>query len=263
MQFVRHWLPSPFLRYSAAFQVIGGSAALLAPDGLTLLIDALAANHAIVFGASVWPTSPLLGPNLTRLSSERAERNEIALTFDDGPDVETTPRVLDLLDNHRAKASFFCIAARAEKHPKLIREIVSRGHRIENHTYRHAHTFALSSIGQFKAEITRAQTVLTALAGVPPRYFRAPVGMRNPWLQPVLCSLDLTLVSWTRRGYDAVSGDPRKIVGRLSRNLRRGDILLLHDGSSARDRNGRPVVLEALPRLLDEIARMNFIPVCL
>ncbi|MBP1150914.1 MULTISPECIES: polysaccharide deacetylase family protein [Methylocaldum] len=261
MHSVRHWLPSPFLRYSAAFQVIGGSAALLAPDGSTLLVEALAANHAIVFGASFWPTSPLLGPNLTRLPAERAERKEIALTFDDGPDIETTPKVLDLLDRYQAKASFFCIAARAEKYPELVRDIVSRGHRIENHTYRHAHTFALSAVGGFKAEIGRAQAALTALTGASPRYFRAPVGMRNPWLQPVLSSLDLTLVSWTRRGYDAVFGDPQKIVRRLSKNLRGGDILLLHDGSSARDRNGRPVVLEALPRLLDEVARLNLIPV--
>jgi peptidoglycan/xylan/chitin deacetylase (PgdA/CDA1 family) len=261
MHSVRHWLPSPFLRYSAAFQVIGGSAALLAPEGSTLLVEALAANHAIVFGASFWPTSPLLGPNLTRLPAERAERKEIALTFDDGPDIETTPKVLDLLDRYQAKASFFCIAARAEKHPELVRDIVSRGHRIENHTYRHANTFALSAIGGFKAEIGRAQAALTALTGVSPRYFRAPVGMRNPWLQPVLSSLDLILVSWTRRGYDAVFGDPQKIVRRLSKNLRGGDILLLHDGSSARDRNGRPVVLEALPRLLDEVARLNLIPV--
>ncbi|HYE35732.1 polysaccharide deacetylase family protein [Methylocaldum sp.] len=261
MRLVRHWLPSPFLRYSAVFQVVGGSAALLAPEGSPLLIEALAANHAIAVGASFCPTSPLLGPNLTRLPAERAERNELALTFDDGPDAETTPRVLDLLDRYRVKASFFCIAARAERHPKLVREIILRGHRIENHTYRHAHTFALSSVGGFKKEIRRAQHVLTDLTGTPPRYFRAPGGMRNPWLQPVLNSLDLTLVSWTRRGYDAVFGDPRKIVRRLAKNLGGGDILLLHDGSSAHDHNGRPAILEALPRLLDEAARLRLNPV--
>jgi peptidoglycan/xylan/chitin deacetylase (PgdA/CDA1 family) len=261
MHIVRHWLPSPFLRYSAAFQMIGGAAALLAPEGSRLLVEALLANHVIVTAASLWPTSPLLGPNLARLPDGRAERNEIALTFDDGPDVDTTPRVLDLLDLYRVKASFFCIAARAERHPDLVREIVSRGHRIENHTYRHAHTFALNGIGGFEKEIRRAQNVLTGLAGAPPRNFRAPVGMRNPWLQPVLSSLDLTLVSWTRRGYDAVFGDPEKIVRRLSKNLRGGDILLLHDGSSAPDRNGRPAVLEALPRLLDEAARLRLDPV--
>lgn len=258
---VRHWLPSRFLRYSVAFQAIGGAAALLAPEGSTLFLEALAANHAIVFGASFWPTGPLLGPNLTRLPAERAELREIALTFDDGPDIETTPKVLDLLDRYRTQASFFCIASRAEMYPELTREIVSRGHRIENHSYRHAHTFALSGIGGFKEEIGRAQAVLTDLTGFAPRYFRAPVGMRNPWLQPVLSSLDLSLVSWTRRGYDAVLGDPQKIVWRLSRNLRGGDILLLHDGSAARDRNGRPAVLEALPRLLDEVFRLNLTPV--
>ena len=254
MQLLRDWLPSPFLRCSAAFQVVGGSAALLVPGGSHLLINALAANHALVLGASLWPTSPLLGPNLTRLSDERAARGEIALTFDDGPDPKVTFEVLDLLDRYRAKASFFCIAARAERSPELVKEILLRGHHIENHTYRHAPTFALRGTKGLQREIGHAQDVLTELAGVRPRYFRAPAGMRNPWLQGVLRRFDLSLVSWTRRGYDAVCRDPRKIARRLLRNLRGGDILLLHDGGPARDRRGRPVVLEALARLLDTIA---------
>lgn len=228
--------------------------ALLVPGGSHLLINALAANHALVLGASLWPTSPLLGPNLTRLTDERAARGEIVLTFDDGPDPVVTPKVLDLLDRYRAKASFFCIAARAERYPELVKEIPLRGHRIENHSYHHAATFALKGEKGLQREIGRAQDVLSELTGVRPRYFRAPAGMRNPWLQRTLSRFDLSLVSWTRRGYDAVCRDPRMITRRLLKNLRGGDILLLHDGGSARDRRGRPVVLEALARLLDTVA---------
>jgi peptidoglycan/xylan/chitin deacetylase (PgdA/CDA1 family) len=255
MQGLRDWLPSPFLRCSAALQVMGGSVSLLVPDGSQLLIHLLAANHALVLGASLWPTSPLLGPNLTRLSGERAARGEIALTFDDGPDPTITPRVLDLLDAHGARASFFCIAARAERHPELVKEIHLRGHRIENHSYRHAPTFALGGLRGLRREIGHAQDVLTGLTGVRPRYFRAPAGMRNPWLQRILSRLDLSLASWTRRGYDTVCRDPKGIARRLLKNLRGGDILLLHDGSAARDSRGRPVVLDALARLLDAAAR--------
>lgn len=233
--------------------------ALLVPDGSQVLINALAANHAVVLGASIWPTSPLLGPNLTRLSEERAARGEIALTFDDGPDPKITPKVLDLLDRYQAKASFFCIAARAERSPELVKEILLRGHRLENHSYHHSPTFALNGVQGLRREIGHAQDVLTELTGVRPRYFRAPAGMRNPWLQRILGLFDLSLVSWTRRGYDAVCRDPRRITGRLLKHLRGGDILLLHDGASARDSRGRPVVLEALPRLLDVAASRDLI----
>jgi peptidoglycan/xylan/chitin deacetylase (PgdA/CDA1 family) len=257
------WLPSPFLRYSAGFQLVGGVAAWLAPDGLPFLAGALAANHAIVVGASLWPKSPLLGPNRVRLPESAVARGEIALTFDDGPDPEITPKVLQVLDAYGAKASFFCIAAKAAAFPELIEEIVRRGHSIENHTYRHAPTFALNGVRASRREIAQAQAVLTELAGQRPRYFRAPAGMRNPWLQPILGQLGLELVSWTRRGFDTVCREPRKVERRLLRSLGAGDILLLHDGSSARDAVGTPVVLEVLPRLLDAIAQRDLKAVAL
>lgn len=262
-EFLKRWLPSRFLRCSAAFQVVGGLAALLTEDGVPLLIEALAANHAIVAGASVWPKSPLLGPNRVRLPQAAAVRGEIALTFDDGPDPEVTLKVLDRLDAYGAKASFFCIASRAAAFPELVAEIVARGHTIENHSHGHAHTFALKGVSALRRELAQAQAVLTGLAGRPPRYFRAPAGMRNPWLQPILSQFGLELVAWTRRGFDTVSGDPRKVARRLLKNLAEGDILLLHDGSSACNQTGRPVVLEVLPRVLDEIARRGFRPVAL
>jgi peptidoglycan/xylan/chitin deacetylase (PgdA/CDA1 family) len=260
---LRRWLPSPFLRCSAGFQLVGWAAAGLAPDGLPVLVDALVANHAILLGASLWPRSPLLGPNHVRLPSEAAARGEIALTFDDGPDPEVTPKVLALLDAYRAKASFFCIAARAVAFPDLVGEIVARGHSIENHSYRHAHTFAFNGISALRREIERAQMALIELSGRRPRYFRAPAGMRNPWLQPVLSQLGLELVSWTRRGFDAVCRKPEKVQQRLLKNLEAGDILLLHDGSPAHDAQGRPVVLEVLPRVLDTIAHRGLNAVAL
>lgn len=251
---LRRWLPSAFLRYSAGFQVIGWAAAELAPDRLPALVDVLLANHALVLGASLWPKSALLGPNRVRLPQAAAARGEVALTFDDGPDPEVTPKVLALLDSYGAKASFFCIAKRALALPDLIGKIVARGHTIENHSYRHAHTFAFNGVSALRREIDLAQTVLNELSGRRPRYFRAPAGMRNPWLQPILSELELELVSWTRRGYDGVCRKPEEVQRRLLRNLGAGDILMLHDGSPARDAQGRPVVLEVLPPLLDAIA---------
>ena len=101
-----------------------------------------------------------------------------------------------------------------------------------------------------RAEVERAQQSIAAATGQEPRFFRAPAGLRNPFLEGVLATLDLSLVSWTRRGFDTVAREPGLVLARLTRNLAAGDILLLHDGHAARTATGTPVVLEVLPGLL-------------
>jgi peptidoglycan/xylan/chitin deacetylase (PgdA/CDA1 family) len=103
-------------------------------------------------------------------------------------------------------------------------------------------------------EIAAAQESLADITGQAPRFFRAPAGLRNPFLAPVLERLDLQLVSWTRRGFDTVRSDPVAMLARLGRGLAAGDILLLHDGHAARTRDGAPIVVSVLPALLERIA---------
>ena len=216
-------------------------------------LGALVANHAVISSAGLLPRSSLLGPNWTRLPQEAAARNEVAMTIDDGPEPSTTPRVLDILDRCDAKATFFCIGKRVEQHRELASEIARRGHSIENHSFRHPNYFSLLGPRAIASEIERAQDVIAAITGVQPRFFRAPAGLRNPFLQPVLARLGLQLASWTRRGFDTVNGNPDTIFQRLTRNLASGDILLLHDGNAAPTAAGVPVIYEALPRVLDEL----------
>ena len=99
--------------------------------------------------------------------------------------------MLDLLDAAGARATFFCIAERAARHPQLVREIVRRGHSVQNHTHAHSHRFSLLGPRGFAREIEAAQRVLSGLTGESPRFFRAPAGLRNPFLAPVLHRLDL------------------------------------------------------------------------
>lgn len=251
---LRAWVPAPFVQGSILFQVGGWPLALSGLVGAPWLVEALLLNHALLFAASLRPQDTLLGPNLVRLPPAAAVRREIALTFDDGPDPDTTPAVLDLLDRYRARASFFCVADRARRHPELTREIVARGHRVENHSDRHGNGFAFQGPLTVRDEICRAQQTLGELTGCVPRFFRAPFGIRNPWIAPVLRQLDLRLVSWTRRGYDGVLANPEWVLALLQRGLEAGDIVLLHDGYGPRDGHGRPVVLEVLPRLFDTLA---------
>jgi peptidoglycan/xylan/chitin deacetylase (PgdA/CDA1 family) len=113
------------------------------------------------------------------------------------------------------------------------------------------------------AEISRAQDSILRVTGSSPRFFRAPAGLRNPFLDPVLARLQLHLASWTRRGFDTVNANPDAVYRRLAAPLRDGDILLLHDGNAARSRGGKPVILEVLPRLLDALASLELRPVTL
>ncbi len=213
-------------------------------------LAAVALNQALLTGVGLWPRSSWLGDNLRRLPASAIARREIAITIDDGPDPEVTPAVLDLLAAHGAKATFFCIAERASRHPELCRRIVERGHSVQNHSLRHAHHFAFLGTAGFAREIGNAQQSLASICGQMPRFFRAPAGLRNPLLAPVLHRMGLRLVSWTRRGFDTVQRDPAKVLDRLTASLAAGDIVLLHDGNAARTASGTPVVLEVLPQLL-------------
>ncbi len=212
------------------------------------------ANHSILTIAGLIPRSTLLGPNITRLPPVAAQRGEVAITIDDGPDPQVTPQVLDILDRHQARATFFCIGRLAARHPELCREIVRRGHAIENHSQSHNWYFSLLDPWSILREVQQAQDVLTPLGGRAPRFFRATAGLRNPELEPVLAHCGLRLCSWSKRGFDTQVNDADAVFNSLARGLRGGDILLLHDGSAARTAAGMPVILDVLPRLLDNLA---------
>jgi len=255
------WSPAPLLKGSAALHV-GAAAMVIARAQLwPWALGSVLLNHALLAALGLWPRSTLLGPNLTRLPASAANRGEVALSIDDGPESAVTPRVLDILDEYRAKATFFCIGKRVEKQVALAREIVRRGHAIENHSYRHLNYFSFLGPRALGYEIERAQEVIGAVTGRRPIFFRAPAGLRSPLLDPVLARLELRLASWTRRGFDAVSRDAESVYSRLTTGLAAGDILLLHDGHAARTRSGTPVILEVLPRLLGTFAQARLTPV--
>jgi peptidoglycan/xylan/chitin deacetylase (PgdA/CDA1 family) len=251
----RPYRPPALLLGSLALHAAGAVALAAAPRHWKAVAATLFANHVALAAASLWPRGQAVGANLLRLPVPGPE--EISLTFDDGPDPEVTPRVLDLLDGAGQRATFFAIGRRARAHPDLAAEIVRRGHRVENHTETHPHLFACYPAGLLRREIGRAQESIAAATGTVPRLFRAPAGLRNPLLDWVLHRAGLRLVSWTRRGFDAVESAPRAVARRLLAGLAAGDILLLHDGrahGSHGSGGGNPVVLDALPRVLDVLA---------
>jgi len=155
------------------------------------------------------------------------------------------------------------VGEKAAAFPDIVREIARRGHSVENHSQRHSGAFAFYGIFRLRRDLESAQAVVSGIAGRAPRYFRAPVGLRSPLLDPVLARCGLRYVSWTRRGLDTVHRNPDKVLRRLVSGLAAGDILLLHDNGAARTRDGTPVALAVLPELLGRIRASGLTPVTL
>jgi peptidoglycan/xylan/chitin deacetylase (PgdA/CDA1 family) len=228
---------------------LAGLGAAIQPEIWPWALGTLVADHALLGAIGLWPRSTWLGPNVRRLPAASIARGEVALTFDDGPDPRITPRVLDLLDARRVQATFFCIGERVHAHPTLAAEVVRRGHAVENHSSRHRAAFAMMGLRGLRTDIAAAQAQIEQATGRAPHFFRAPAGLRNPLLDPVLHRMGLRLVSWTRRGFDTRFAAGR-VVRTLTRRLAAGDILVLHDGAHGDGAS----VLQALPAVLDAIA---------
>jgi len=247
------WKPSWLILTTVGVHLVIAAVLIVQPGfwGIALLI--VLANHAFLALLGLWPRSSLLGPNWTHLPADARARKEIALTFDDGPDPLVTPKTLDILDRYACTATFFCIGEKAAHYPDLCRQIVQRGHTVENHSQHHSVFFAFSGLAGLKREMQAAQDTLQGITGQRPQFFRAPAGIRSPLLDPVLTRLGLKLASWTARGFDTRSGNVDKVNRRLQKGLKAGAILLLHDGNAARSSAGVPVVLEVLPLVLEAV----------
>lgn len=213
--------------------------------GWTIGLPLLLLSHAFALWGVLWPYSRLYGPVLNRLPGTAPR---VWLTIDDGPSDDTSA-LLDLLDAHDAKATFFLVAQRAAQRPELVREIVRRGHDIGNHSDSHPQAwFWALGPHAMRREITEAQQTLAALAGRPPRWFRAVVGMSNPFVHAPLRDLALARVAWSVRGFDGVGRPADAVVARIEKNLRPGAIILLHEGGA----DGRHV--EVMRRVLEALA---------
>ncbi|WP_253734431.1 polysaccharide deacetylase family protein [Methylomonas sp. ZR1] len=259
----RNWQPTPLMKVSLAITIAAPLAIVIQPSIWPWVLMTFIADQLVLTFAGLWPRCSWVGSNWTSLPPAAAARGDIAITIDDGPDPEITPAVLDLLDRFGAKATFFCIADKAQRYPDLCRDIVKRGHAVENHSMHHQYHLPFLLLNGWMAELNAAQDTLTEVTGIRPRFFRPPVGLRNPLLDPVLSRLGLQLASWTKRGFDTIENNPQVVLAKLLKDLKAGDILLLHDSNVARTSKNQPVILEVLPPLLEAIAAANLQPVTL
>jgi peptidoglycan/xylan/chitin deacetylase (PgdA/CDA1 family) len=243
--------PAPTALYVAlAGKVIAGLLWVLT-DRSTAALWFFFGPDVLVLHALFVPSGQGLGRVYTRFETPRPE---LWLTIDDGPDETDTPQLLDLLDRHGARATFFVIGERAARFPHLIAEIVRRGHEIGHHTHTHpAATFWCATPARLDAELDLALATL-ARSGVRPRWFRAPVGIKNLLLNRALARRGLHYVGWTIRSGDCLPQTPARFAARNAARLQPGAILLVHEGASV------PAALRVhgLALLLPEIARRGF-----
>jgi peptidoglycan/xylan/chitin deacetylase (PgdA/CDA1 family) len=197
--------------------------------------------HTIIVGflltGTLNPSSRLFGQVQTRCGKG------IWLTLDDGPDPTDTPAILDLLDRHVAKATFFVIGEKAAKHPELIREIHRRGHQLGNHSWSHPHLsfWRLGPVATYW-EIVKCQRVIKEITGEAPKIFRAPVGHYNIFVHPVLKQEGLRLIGWNSRGFDAGGYPLAEVTRRIRDTARDGSIVLAHEAT--------PIALEVVKTIL-------------
>jgi peptidoglycan/xylan/chitin deacetylase (PgdA/CDA1 family) len=223
----------------------------LGPPPLLLACVALAAYVALVTCGVLFLGLGMFADVVTRGPDDSGA---VALTFDDGPSPEHTPKILTLLDSARIKATFFVIGRKAEAHPQIIRAIKARGHAIGLHSYAHHRLFSLRSLRYVRADLERGRKAIEAITGEPPILFRPPIGHMSPRIAKAVDELGLVVVGWSIRALDGIAGArPTEVAERVASRLEPGAIVLLHDAAERDDRT--PASVEALPAILEAMKR--------
>lgn len=222
-----------------------GSTAPATALALWLVPDALLAYHIFI------PRAQGVTRNIRRFATAR---REVWLTIDDGPDPDDTPRILELLAQHDARATFFVTGENTLAFPHLIRAIHEAGHEVAHHTHTHpAGSFWCASPQRLGWELDAGLAALHA-AGITAARFRSPVGIKNLWLSRALRARGLTCIGWSARGLELRGGDAEAIATRVLHRVAPGSILLLHEGP----RLPAAIRVAAIRRTLEKLQELGY-----
>ncbi|KPE51316.1 polysaccharide deacetylase [Chryseobacterium indologenes] len=179
----------------------------------------------------VWGSFTIqLGYFVNSITHKRTRIKETALTFDDGP-TEFTPKFLDLLKEHEVKATFFCIGKQIEKYPEIFQRIIAEGHTIGNHTFSHSNSTGFLSTFKMTEEIEKCDEVMMKVGNIKTDLYRPPFGVTNPNIAKAIRKTGKKSIGWNVRSLDTIIDNEKKIYQRVTKGLKKGSIILLHDTS--------------------------------
>jgi peptidoglycan/xylan/chitin deacetylase (PgdA/CDA1 family) len=221
------------------------------------MIGELAAGAVMIGGAAhgaFWHNSPVFGRTISKL---RGPGKPVALTFDDGPNPNATPLILDALAERGVKATFFILGRHAERWPELVKRVAREGHAIGNHGYYHR-KLHFKSPAYVRKDLTLGTEAIQRVAGVTPTVFRAPHGFRSPWVTPIARSLGQRTVGWSFGVWDSDRPGVDVITTRILDGAKAGSILLLHDGDGYDPNGDRVQTAQAVPLIVDRMLAQGF-----
>lgn len=188
----------------------------------------------------------LFGPVLGHLPTRE---RQVSLTFDDGPNIDATPLILDALRDGGVKATFFILGRHAERWPELVQRVVKEGHQVGNHGYFHRKLHFKSPL-YVKRDLTLGKRAIERASGATPAFFRAPHGFRSPWVTAIAAAMGERTIGWSLGVWDSDRPGAEQIVARTLNGVGPGSIVLLHDGDGYNADGDRTQTAAALPEII-------------
>ncbi len=177
-------------------------------------------------------------------------KKEIAISFDDGPAINYTPAILQVLNNENVKATFFCIGNRIAGNENILKQMHADGHIIGNHSYSHHFWFDLYSAKKMQGDLKQMDAETERVTGLKPKLFRPPYGVTNPNVKKAIINGGYTPVGWSVRSMDTVMKDEKKLLAKINSGIQQGAVFLFHDTSKT--------TLNVLPEFLQEVKKRGY-----
>jgi peptidoglycan/xylan/chitin deacetylase (PgdA/CDA1 family) len=214
-------------------------------------VSPLAVILVVLIYGYVIPTAPVFGKVYYKGDSHD---KVVAITFDDGPNEPYTSEVLDILDKHNVKATFFCVGKNVELYPETARRIVTEGHVLANHSYTHDANHALTEYGA--RDMETAEKAIFDTVGVKPHLYRPPHGKKSPWELEAVRQQGMIEVTWSVPGWELSTLSNEKLADSIVSGTHKGEIILLHDGygtSHNCPNADKSLTVEALPTIIEKL----------
>lgn len=191
---------------------------------------------SLIFG------SGLIQLNYFVNSINKGSAKGVAITFDDGPNSEITPKILDILAKENIKAAFFVIGYQIEAQKELVQRMHNEGHTIGNHSFSHTKKLTTASTELLIEDFSKCSAAIENVIKQKPLFFRPPYGVTNPRYKRAIMALNIKSIGWSIRSLDTKTNDSKKLYKSLTKQISNGSIILFHDTQK--------VTVEVLPDII-------------